>query len=98
MQKKMEKLVRDIQEIYFYQRDSKYVQDKLTELEDRSHRNNVRIDGIKETKGRRGLTANKKTRICLHGNWGWKVLKLSVHIESNITTETVILKGLEQLW
>ena len=56
MQKKMEKLVSDIQEIYFYQRDSKYVQDKLTELEDRSHRNNVRNDGIKQTKGRQRLT------------------------------------------
>ena len=98
MQKKMEKLVSDIQEIYFYQRDSKYVQDQLTGLENRYHRNNVRIDGIKETKGTRGMTANKRTRICLHGNWDWKVLKLSVHIESNITTETVILKSLEKLW
>ena len=47
----MEKLESDIQEIYEYQIDPKYVQDKLTELEGRSRRNNVRIDGIKETKG-----------------------------------------------
>ena len=47
----MEKLDSDIQEIYVYQIDPKYVQDKLTELEDRSHRNNIGIDGIKETKG-----------------------------------------------
>ena len=39
-----------IQEIYDYQIDPNYVQDKLTALEDRSRRNNTRIDGIKETK------------------------------------------------
>ena len=47
----MEKLESDIQEIYEYQIEPKYVQDKLTELEGRSPRNNIRIDGIKETKG-----------------------------------------------
>ena len=47
----MEKLDSDIQEIYEYQIDPKYAQDKLTELEDRSRRKNIRIDGIKETKG-----------------------------------------------
>ena len=46
----MEKLDSDIQEIYEYQIDPKYVQDKLTESEDRFRRNNIRIDGIKETK------------------------------------------------
>ena len=51
VEKRMEKLDSDIQEIYEYQIDPKYVQDKLTELEDRSRRNNIRIDGIKETKG-----------------------------------------------
>ena len=40
-----------IQEIYDYQIDPNYVQDKLTALEDRSRRNNTRIDGIKDTKG-----------------------------------------------
>ena len=51
VEKRMEKLDSDIQEIYEYQIDPKYVHDKLTELEDRSRRNNIRIDGIKETKG-----------------------------------------------
>ena len=50
VEKRMEKLDSDIQEIYEYQIDPKYVQYKLTELEDRSRRNNLRIDGIKETK------------------------------------------------
>ena len=47
----MEKLNSDIQEIYKYQIDLKYVQDKLTVLEDRSHLNNIMIDWTKETKG-----------------------------------------------
>ena len=51
VEKIMEQLESDILEIYEYQVDPKYVQDKLTELEDRSRRNNIRIDGIKETKG-----------------------------------------------
>ena len=51
VEKRMEKLQSDTQEIYEYQIDPKYVQDKLTELEDRSRRNNIRIDGIKEMKG-----------------------------------------------
>ena len=51
VQKIMEKLNSDIQEIYKYQIDLKYVQDKLTVLEDRSHLNNIMIDWTKETKG-----------------------------------------------
>ena len=51
VEKMMEKLNSDIQEIYKYQIDLKYVQDKLTVLEDRSHLNNIRIDWTKETKG-----------------------------------------------
>ena len=51
VEKQMEKLDSNIQETYEYQIDPKYVQDKITELEDRSRQNNIRIDGIKETKG-----------------------------------------------
>ena len=43
------------------------------------------------------MIGKKKSRISLHRNWDWKVLKLSMHIEGNIVTETVILKDLEQL-
>ena len=51
VEKIMEKLNSDIQEIYKYQIDLNYVQDKLTVLEDRSHLNNIMIDWTKETKG-----------------------------------------------
>ena len=52
VEERMEKLDSIIQEIYEYQIDPKYVQDKLTELEDRPRRNNIRIDGNKRDKGR----------------------------------------------
>ena len=39
--KRREKLDSDIQEIYKYETDPKYVQEKLTELEDRYCRNNL---------------------------------------------------------
>ena len=42
----MEKLEDDIQEIYKYQIDPKYVQDRLTELDNRSCRNNIKSNGI----------------------------------------------------
>ena len=45
----MDRLDSDIQKIYEYQIGPYYVQNKLTELEDRSSQNNLRIDGIKET-------------------------------------------------
>ena len=48
---KMEKLGSDIQEIYVYQGDPEYVLDKLTEVEGRSRRNNLRIYEIEDTKG-----------------------------------------------
>ena len=40
-----------VQKIWDYQIDPGYIQHKLVELEDRSRRNNLRIDGIKEQEG-----------------------------------------------
>ena len=37
--------------MYKYQVDTNYVLGKFAELEDRSRRNNLRIDGINEEKG-----------------------------------------------
>ena len=52
---KLEENMKDVnvrvQDIYKYQVDPNYVLDKLTELEDRSHKNNLHIDGINEEKG-----------------------------------------------
>ena len=37
-----------MQEMYDYQLDQAFIEDKLIDLEDRSRRNNLRVDGIKE--------------------------------------------------
>ena len=37
-----------VQEMYDYQLDPAFIEDKLIDLEDRSRRNNLRVDGIKE--------------------------------------------------
>ena len=58
VEENMCKVKEDLKEIYDYQIDPDYVNDslvdikkKLTELEDRSRRNNIRIDGIAEEPG-----------------------------------------------
>ena len=51
MDKRMEKLDSDIQEIYDYQTDPKIIQDKLTLLEYRSVQSNEKTGGIIETIG-----------------------------------------------
>ena len=47
-QEKAEHLHERIRERYEWQLDPEYVHNKLVDLEDRSRRNNLRIDGIKE--------------------------------------------------
>ena len=39
---------RRVREMYDYQQDPTFIEDKLIDLEDRSRRNNLRVDGIKE--------------------------------------------------
>ena len=50
-QKKAEYLDERIREIYEWKLDPEYVHNKLVDLKDRSRRNNLRIDGIKEKVG-----------------------------------------------
>ena len=59
VEENMCKVKEDLKEIYEYQIDPDYVnysltdiRNKLTELEDRSRRNNIRIDGIAEEPGK----------------------------------------------
>ena len=58
IEKKLEKLETEsdnledkVQDIWDYQIDPDYIQHKLIELEDRSRRNNIRIDGLEEEEG-----------------------------------------------
>ena len=51
MQRKVSSLEEKLEEIYDYQIDPDEVEKKLTDLEDRSRRNNLQIDGIAEENG-----------------------------------------------
>ena len=53
-----------IEEIYDSQIDPEYVEQKLIDLEDRSRRNNLRVDGILETPGRHGKIVKKNYDKC----------------------------------
>ena len=48
MRRKVSSLEDKVDEIYDYQIDPHEVEKKLTDLEDRSRRNNLRIDGVAE--------------------------------------------------
>ena len=50
MQRKVSSLEEKVEEIYDYQIDPGKVEKKLTDLEDPSRRNNIRIDGVAEEK------------------------------------------------
>ena len=51
MQRKVSSFEEKIDEIYDYQIDPDEVEKKLTDLEDRSRRNNLRIDRVAEENG-----------------------------------------------
>ena len=48
---KLADIEQQTEETYDYQIDPDYVEQKLRDLEDRSRRNNLRVDGIPETPG-----------------------------------------------
>ena len=48
MEENLGDIERRVQEMYDYQLDPTFIEDKLIDLEDRSRRNNLRVDGIKE--------------------------------------------------
>ena len=51
MHRKVSSLDEKVEEIYDYQIDPDEVEKKLTDLEDRSRRNNLRINGVAEENG-----------------------------------------------
>ena len=64
-----------VQEIWDYQMNLDYIQHKLVELEDRSRRNNLRIDGIEEEEGETWKISEAKAT---------KVFKEKLGIDKNI--------------
>ena len=91
----MEKLSSDIQEIYEYQIDLKYVQYKPTELEEISRRSNLRIERIKETKGERWGYCKEKFQDMFGQRLRLDGIEIEPATEENIITETVILTDLK---
>ena len=74
VEENMCKVKEDLKEIYEYQIDPDYVNDsltdirnKLTELEDKSRRNNKRIDGIAEEPGETCDECERKVQRLLSG-------------------------------
>ena len=51
MEKKIFTFKIKINEMYYYQTDLDYANDSLPELQDRTRRNNIRVDGATDEKG-----------------------------------------------
>ena len=51
-EKHVDTLEEKVQEVYYKPQDTDYIQDKLINLEDRSCRNNLRVGGVVEEKGK----------------------------------------------
>ena len=49
VEENLEHIENRVEEMYDYQLDPFFIEDKLIDLEDRSRRNNLRVDGIKES-------------------------------------------------
>ena len=79
-----------VDEIYDYQVDPEYVTNKLIDLEDRSWRNDLRIDGISESINETWEEKYLIKRLVL------KMLKLKEHISQRGAKVTTIVKNQEQ--
>ena len=74
-EKKVEKLQEQINELWYYQVDPErleFTERKIVEfeLEDRSQRNDLRIDGITEKEIKPGMNASKKFNHSSKTDWG----------------------------
>ena len=78
METELDNLEDKVQDIWDYQIDPDYIQHKLIELEDRSRRNNIRIDGIEEEEGETWEISEAKAT---------KVFKEKLRIEKEIIIE-----------
>ena len=85
-----------VDEICDYQVDPEYVTNKLIDLEDRSRRNNLRIDGISESRNKLGRNLKRKHRKYLMKILVLKMFKLNEHIAQSGAKVTTIVKNQEQ--
>ena len=78
LETKLDNLEDKVQDVWDYQIDPDSIQHKLIELEDRSRRNNIRIDGIEEEEGETWEISEAKAT---------KVFKEKLGIEKEIIIE-----------
>ena len=79
---KLADIEHQVEEIYDYQIDSDYVEEKLIVLEDRPRRNNLRVDGIVENSGETWEDCEEKLNNCSRRNLAENaLLKSKEHIE-----------------
>ena len=78
MHRKVRSLKQKVDEIYDYQIDPDEVEKKLTDLEDRSRRNNLRIDGVAEENGETWDDCERKVK---------EIFMDKLELENDIITE-----------
>ena len=83
-----------VDEIYDYQVDPESVTNKLIDLENRSRRNKLRIDGISES--RNGRNVKRKYKKYLMKSLVLKMFKLKGHIAQRGAKVTTIVENQEQ--
>ena len=81
MQRKVSSLEEKVDEIYDYQIDPDEVEKKLTDLEDRSRRNNLRIDGVAEENGETWDDCERKVK---------EIIMDKLELENNISLKELI--------
>ena len=69
-----------VEEIYDYQVDPEYVTNILIDLEDRSRRNNLRLDGISESRNKTWEECEEEIQKVFNEKLGLKMFKLKEHI------------------
>ena len=78
MQRKVSSLEEKVDEIYDYQIDPDEVEKKLTNLEDRSRKNNLQIDGVAEENGETWDDCERKVK---------EIIIDKLELENDIITE-----------
>ena len=85
-----------VDEICDYQVDPEYVTNKLIDLEDRSRRNNLRIDGISESRNRTWEECEEEIQKVFNGKLGVKNVQIGAAHGSKGAKVTTIVKNQEQ--
>ena len=89
MQRKVSSLEEKVDEIFDYQIDPDEVEKKLTNLEDRSRKNNLQIDGVAEENGETWDDCERKVK---------KIIMDKLELENDIIIERAHRAKKKQIW